>query len=55
MIFCQTKVLTDIIQQTVNGKGDPTKEDIFAVAKAVGLDATKTKIIFDEIAEKIIT
>ena len=26
MIFCQTKVLTDIIQQTVNGKGDPTKD-----------------------------
>jgi|LFRM01.2.fsa_nt_gb DNA-binding phage protein len=55
MIFCQTKVLTDIIQQTVNGKGNPTKEDIFAVAKAVGLDATKTKIIIDEIAEKIST
>ena len=38
---------------TVNGKGNPTKEDIFAVAKAVGLDTTKTKIIFDEIVEKI--
>ena len=40
---------------TVNEKGNPTKEDIFAVAKAVGLDATKTKIIIDEIAEKIST
>ena len=27
--------------------------DSFAVVKAVGLDTTKTKIIFDEIAEKI--
>lgn len=38
---------------TVDGKGNPTKEDIFAVAKAVGLDTKKAKLIFDEMADKI--
>lgn len=40
---------------TINGKGNPSQEDIFAVAKKVGLDATKCKLIYDEIAEKVAT
>lgn len=39
---------------TINGKGNPTKEDIFAVAKKVGLDVSKCKLIYEEIADKIV-
>lgn len=38
---------------TVNGKGNPTKEDIFAVAKKVGLDNNKTKLMYEEMADRI--
>ena len=38
---------------TVNGKGNPPKEDVFAVAKKVGLDGSRIKSIYEEIAEKV--
>jgi serine/threonine-protein kinase HipA len=36
---------------TVNGSGNPTKEDVLAVAKAVGIGEKRAKKIFSEIAE----
>lgn len=38
---------------TVNGKGNPSKEDIFTVVQNIGLDVSKSKLIYDELAELI--
>lgn len=38
---------------TINGKGKPSKEDLFEVAKKIGLDASKSRLIYDEISESI--
>lgn len=39
---------------TINGKGNPTKEDIFVVAKKVGLDAVKCKVIYEEMVVRVV-
>ena len=38
---------------TINGKGDPKEADIYAVAKAVGIDTTKAKDIYNDIKEAL--
>ena len=37
---------------TVNGQGEPTQQDIFAVANKIGLNNQRTKEIYEEIVEK---
>ena len=39
---------------TINGKVKPTKEDIFVVAKKVGLDAVKCKVIYEEMVVRVV-
>lgn len=38
---------------TINGKGCPSKKDVFEVAKRVGLDRTKSELIYNEISERV--
>lgn len=39
---------------TINNSGEPTKEDIFAVASQVGLSKQRSKDIYEEISDNII-